>query len=399
MVAASAQFFTQLVVVLAAAHALGALSDRAGFTRVVGELATGFVLGASVLGVLAPDVAYWLFGTGATEALLGMAALGLVCLLGVAGLETDPALVRRHAHTVASVTTFGVAVPFALGFGFAWVLPDALLVDPASRYLFALFVATALSVSAIPVIVRVFDDLGTLQTPTSRVTVATAMVTDVVGWLLLGTVAGAARTGRLDPATLGRSALLLAAFLAVVVLVGRPLLILLFERLPGEEGRTAALLVTVVGAAAVTTAVGLEPVVGAFVAGALLTRVTTEPGTREGFESLTDVLLAPLFFGVAGLRADLGALLDPTVLLVAVGMLAVAVGGKFLGVFVGATLAGESHANAVRMGVALNARGAVEIAVATLGLELGLLSVELYTVVLVVAVVTTTMTPPLLRRV
>ncbi|WP_255198256.1 cation:proton antiporter [Halorarius litoreus] len=397
----SSVVLVQIAVLLVVARALGGLAARIGVTRVVGELATGFVLGPSVLGAVAPGTYAALFPSDG--GLLGvLSLLGLVLLLTLAGMELDFDLVGQQFRSVAVVAAVGLAVPFGLGVALGSVLPGALLGEAVERPIFALFLATALSISAIPVVVRILIDLDVFDWPVGQLTVGIAMFTDVVGWLLLSVVVGLARTGAVDAQSIVRVVVTVAAFLAAAVLVGGRLLGAAFARLDAESvgGQLVVVLAAALVGGAVTIGLGIEPALGAFVVGLLLSRSGgVSDAATELFERLTLSVFAPLFFGIAGLRADLSLLFEPTVLLVAALTLVVATVGKFVGVYVAASWLGHSRLEAFAMGAGLNARGAIEIVIAAVGLELGILSPAMYTVVLVVAVLTSAMAAPLLRRV
>lgn len=401
MVELSVQGLAQLVLLLLVAKGLGRVSARLGLTRVIGELATGFVLGPSILGGLAPGVYAALFPGGPSSLLDVLSLVGLVLLLTLAGMEMDFPLVRRNVRDVVIIGSLGLAVPFVLGVGLGLILPVALLTGTTTRLIFTLFFATALSISAIPVIVRVLVDVDVFTRPFGQLTVAIAMYTDVIGWVLVSALVGVARTGRLDVSAVGSVVLALVGFVGGVVLLGQRLLDRGLAVLGDHSGGGHFLLVLVgaFGASAITIGLGLEPALGAFVVGLLVARSDTvvRPAT-DALERVTLSVFAPLFFGVAGLRADLGLLLDPTVALIGALTLLVASVGKIGGVYLAASWLGHSRRDAFGMGAGLNARGAMEIVIAALGLELGILSLEIYTVVLGVAVLTSAMAPPMLRR-
>lgn len=387
---------------LVVARALGTLTDRLGLTRVVGELATGFVLGPSVFGRLAPAAYAPLAPAAASPPVEALALFGLVLLLALAGLETDVPLVRAHARSVVVVGSVGLAVPFVLGVALGLAIPAPLLTGTTPRPVFALFLATSLCISAIPVIVRILIDLDQEHTVLGQRLVATAMYTDVVGWLLLSVVVGVARAGRIDGRAIGTVVLALAAVLLGAAWLGQRLVDAVLAALPDQSalGHLAVLTAAAVCGSGLTYALGIEPALGAFVVGLLFARAGGIPEpARASFERLTLGAVAPVFFGVAGLQADLGLLFDPVVAVVGTVTLAVAAAGKIGGVYLAATWLGAGRREAIGMGIGLNARGAIEIVIATVGLELGILSARIYTVVLVVAVVTSAMTPPLLRRV
>jgi Kef-type K+ transport system membrane component KefB len=398
---ASILLLEQLFVVLALAHFLGFLTDRLGMTAVVGELATGFVLGPSVFGLLFPAAYAQLFPGTSGAVLDAVTSVGLVLLLVLAGLEVDVDLVRRHARTTVAVGLVGTVVPFVLGFAFGWALPAGFRGPAADRLVFGLFLAIALSISAIPVITRILLDLRMLGTELGGILVASAVLTDVLGWLVLGVVTQAARDGVIAPASALRGIVVLLVFAVGALTVGRwivPRAVARLSALGPVDRQLGVVVAASLGAGALALAVGLEAFLGAFLLGVVLSRNGGLPAPiEERVESLTVGVFAPLFFGVAGLRADLTALADVDVLVVGSVALGIALAGKFVGVYAGAVLAGRDRWEAVVLGSGLNARGAIEIILATIGLELGILSTELYTVILGVAVITSAMAPPLLK--
>lgn len=392
-------FLAGLTLVLVVAHVLGAIADRLGFVPVVGELLTGLVLGPSVLGFVAPDVVSLVVPVPGK--LAALASLGLILLLVLAGTEVDVPMLRRYAHPTILVATGASVVPFLMGFALGWFLPASYLVTPDQRLPFALFLATALSISAVPVAVRVLIDLDAIDRPIGQLTLTAAIVIDIAAWIALTVVADIARGGHLDPSRLGRTLLVLGVFAVVVVTVGQSVVNALFRvashvRSPVLTGFS---IVVVVGfaTASASLALGLEAVIGAFLGGVVVrNRLDTE--TARVFQIVTLGLFAPLFFATAGLRADLTGLVTPGALVVVALTLAVAVVGKFLGVALAATFTDLTRAETLCLAIGLNARGAMEIVVAALGLTIGVLTPTVYAVIVLVAVVTSVMTPPLLRR-
>ncbi|SFR58455.1 cation:proton antiporter [Halogeometricum limi] len=392
-------FLAGLTLVLATAHALGAVADRLGFAPVVGELLTGLVLGPAVLGVLAPRLTALVVPV--PDRLAALASLGLVLLLVLAGTEVDVATLRRHVGPTVALAAGASVVPFVLGFALGWTLPESYLVDPEQRLSFALFLATALSISAVPVAVRVLVDLDAMDRAVGQLTLSAAVVIDAAGWVALTVVSDVARQGHVTASALGRTVLALVGFVALAVVAGPRIVERAFDVV--ARARSPALtgfsLVVITGFAAATAslALGLEAVLGAFVAGVLVRDRLSGESARV-FQVVTLGLFAPLFFATAGLRVDLSGVFTVETLLVGGVTLAVAVLGKFLGVALGAAFTDLSRAETVCLAVGLNARGAMEIVVAALGLSLGILTPTLYSVVVLVAIVTSVMTPPLLRR-
>lgn len=392
-------FLAGLTLVLAVAHTLGAVADRLGLAPVVGELLTGLVLGPSILGFAAPNVTAIVVPI--PDRLTALASLGLVLLLVLAGTEIDGQTVRRYVRPTIALATGASVVPFLSGFALGWVLPARFLVTPEQRLPFALFLATALSISAVPVAVRVLIDLDAMDRTVGQLTLTVAVVIDAAGWVALTIVADIAREGRMEPFGVGRTLVVLAVFVAVAVVLGPRIIETLFGvtayvRSPVLTGFSIVVVVGL-GMAGASLALGLEAVLGAFLAGVLV-RERLDAETERVFQMVTLGLFAPVFFATAGLQVDLSGLLTVDTLLVAGATLAVAVLGKALGVVLGATLTDLTRVEIICLAIGLNARGAMELVVAALGLAIGILTPTIYAVIVLVAILTSVMTPPLLRR-
>jgi len=397
-------FWVQLLVLLAAAHGLGALARRLGQPPVIGALGAGLLLSKSVFGAVWPEAHTWLFpGTDIQVSLLqGVAWVGVALLMIVTGFETDLDLVRRLGRAAAAVATGSLLLPCAAGFSLGFVMPEALLGPGASRTTFALFMATALGISALPVIARMLAELDLMRRNFGQITLAAATVNDVVGWILLGAVAGAARSGDFTvvPVLLHFGAV--GVFMALAFAVGQratdAILRTVLRRGAGVAGAVSVTLLLALALGAIAQLFQLEAVLGSFVAGILCGRSRYQASeTFARIETLTTAFFAPIFFATAGLRADLGALRDPTVLGWGVVLLAAASGAKFAGAFAGARVARLHALEGFALGAALNARGAVELIVATIGLRAGVLNPASYTIVVLIALSTSMMAPPLLR--
>lgn len=394
-----AAFLAGLALVLGTAYVLGWVSYRAGTVPVVGELLTGIVLGAGVLGVVAPSLTALVVPV--PPGLAAVSFLGLVLLVVLAGTEIDVDLARARLYTTLVLATGSGLVPFLAGFALGWVIPGEYVVDPANRLPLALFLGTALSISAVPVIVRILSDLSVIEERTGQVTLGAAVIVDTVGWILLVVVADMANGGGTTPVTVLRTLLVLALFTVLTLAVGRFVIRTVTEHSGATwpPGGTTFPLVVIAGLAlaAASSALGLEPVVGAFLAGVLARPYLTGEASRI-LKAATFGIFAPVFFAVAGLQVDLSTLYDPTAALVASGILVVAVASKLIGVTMAGTFTALSAAETRSVAIASNARGAMEIVVAALGVELGVLTPTIYGAILLVAIVTSIMTPPLLER-
>ena len=399
-------FWVQLLVVVGLARGLGTLFGRFGQPAVVGELAAGVVLGPSVLGHAWAGGFDWLFPTSTVQAgaLAAVGWVGVALLLVLTGFETDLAIIRRLGRAAGSVAVGALVIPFGVGLAVGSLLPASFVGPHAHRALFVAFLGVGLSISSLPVIAKILSDLGLMRRNFGQVTVAVGMVNDLVGWLALGVIAGLAESGKVSG---GR---LLFTLVAVVLL-----LVLTFTA--GQRGADRALravrarsdsvlqpltvtLVITFVIAAVAQAVRLEAVLGAFLAGIILGRSRFQhPEVRRHLESITMAVLAPIFFATAGLRLNLGVLAKPATLGWTAAILGAAVACKAAGAYVGARVGGLAHREGLALGSALNARGAVEVVIATVGLSLGVLGESAYTAIVLMAIITSMMAPPLLRLV
>lgn len=399
-------FWVQLAVILVVARGLGGLMRRVGQPSVVGELAAGLVLGPTLLGRVAPEAYGWLFPTDPVHSglLMGLAWLGAAFLLVVTGFETDLGLLRKLGRPAAFVSTGSLVVPLALGFAVGWAMPARFIGAEGTQTTFALFAGIALSISALPVIAKILMEMNLMRRNLGQLTVAAGISNDLVGYLLLGGVAGMVAAGGFDVVGLGTTMLLFAAFVALAFVPGQWALDQALRRArQGESGQersfTVALLV-VLACAAAAQAIGVEAVLGTLLAGIVLARSPYLRGeTKHTFETLVNAFLAPVFFATAGLFVDLGLLVDPEVAVWTVIVLAAAAVSKLAGSYAGARLSRLSRLEGLAIGVGLNARGALQVVIATVGLGLGVLNTASYTVVMVTAIVTSMAAPPLLRAV
>jgi Kef-type K+ transport system membrane component KefB/nucleotide-binding universal stress UspA family protein len=399
-------FWAQFALLLIVARGLGYLFRRAGQPSVVGELGAGLLIGPSVFGRFLPAQADWVFpGTELTSApILAVAWVGVALLLAETGFETDLGLLRRLGRKAAAVSIGSLVVPMALGFAIGWVMPAGpFLGDAATRFTFAAFVAVAMSISALPVVARILTELDLMRRDIGQVTVAAAMVNDLIGWILLGTLVGIVTSGTLAVGSSITTVLAIVAFFAFAFTVGQRLTdrALRAARVAstGLTGPVTVTLAVVLVAATVTQAIGVEAVLGAFVAGIVLGRSPYQrPEVRRTVELMSAAVFAPIFFATAGIYVDLGAVANAQGLLWGSVIVVVASLGKLAGSYVGARASRMSHDEGVAIGVGLNARGAMEIVLATIAFSIGVFSQDAYTLIVLMAMVTSLIAPPLLRR-
>lgn len=399
-------FWVQLFVLLCTARLLGALARRIGLPSVIGELLAGVLLGPSVLGKIWPDGFDWFLPDDPAQsaALLAIGWIGVVLLLLVTGFETDLGLIGRLGRAAVLVAIGSLVVPFALGVGLGFRLPAAFIGDDVGRGTFVLFVATALSISSLPVIAKILNELDLMRRNFAQITLAAGMANDVIGWVLLGVIAGLASTGAFSGGRLAITLVGMVAFIVLAFTVGQRAVDSLLRRARVRQGREGgSLAVTLLVAlcfAVITQALHVEAVLGAFVAGIVLGRSRFQRDeVKDQVESITSAVFAPIFFATAGLRVDLASLTESETAYWAVVVVVVATVGKFAGAYAGARLGQLTRREGLALGAGLNARGALEIVIATIGLSLGVLSEAAYTVVVLMAIVTTILAPPILRAV
>ncbi|WP_410569626.1 cation:proton antiporter [Amycolatopsis sp. cmx-4-61] len=395
-------FLLGLLVLLSLAKLLGRLGERFGLPSVVGELVTGMLLGPTLLGHVAPGISHWLLPAQPPEQIHLIDAVGqfaVLLLVGITGTHLDPNILRRQGRVAATVSLFGLLLPLGLGIALGFVLPGSLLGGNSSRWVFALFIGVAMCVTAIPVIAKTLTDMRLLHRNIGQLTLAAGMVDDAVGWLLLSVVSAAATVG-VTAGVVSLSVGYLAGFVALAGTVGRVLVRRLMDLAarrpePGPAVAMAVIILLAFGAA--TQSLGMEPVFGAFVGGILIARSRSAQPKLAPLRTVVLSVLAPLFLATAGLRMDLTALWHPATASAALALLALAVVGKFVGAYTGARVSKLSRWEGLALGAGMNSRGVIEVIVALTGLRLGVLNTATYTMVVLVAIVTSVMAPPLLR--
>jgi Kef-type K+ transport system membrane component KefB len=380
----SAMMLIDVAVILVAAKAAGHLARRLGQPAVVGEITAGVVLAAVLRG---SDVTAAMLSADVRGALHAIATVGLVLFMFTVGFEWDRRLMRGRGRATAGVAVGASIVPFALGAVLAlWLATRYAPVDPVA---FVLFVGTAMSITALPVLARIVTDRGLAGTAVGGVAIAAAAAADVVGWALLAVIVVMVGGGT------GWQLLFAVPYL-VGLFALRPLLTRLLRRWSGKGG-FGSVLAALFLSAATTEWLGMHFVFGAFVFGALLSGQDGGEALRQHVDELVRLchaFLLPVFFVVAALDVDLTGLGVAGLVELAV-ILVVAVAGKLAGAYLGARVGGM-RTGAAAVAVLMNARGVTEIVVLQVGLQLGVLAPRLYSVMVVMALVTTALTGPLL---
>ncbi|HEY5047120.1 MAG TPA: cation:proton antiporter [Rhizomicrobium sp.] len=398
-------FIAEIVVLLVSGRLLGELMQRLGQPALIGQLIAGMLLGPSLFGAFFPHAHAALFPASPEQKgmLQAISQLGILMLLLLTGMETDLALVRKVRTPALLIALSGIAVPFACGFALGEYLPSALLSDPGKRLLAALFLGTALSISSIKIVAVVVRDMNFMRRNLGQIIVASAIIEDTAGWIIISIALGIARRGIIDPLSLARTIAAIALFLAASLTLGRPLVFRIIrwvnDTFQSEFAVITTILVIMGSMALVTAAMGVQAVLGAFVAGVLIgeSPILTRHIDAQ-LRGLIVALFMPIFFSLAGLSADLRILGNLSLLLLTGALILVASFGKFAGAWLGARLGGLSGREGIALGCAMNARGSTEIIVASIGLASGAFTQSLFTMIVTMAIVTTTLMPPMLRK-
>ena len=403
-VSSEAIFIAELGLLLLVGRLMGEAAQRLGQPAVMGQLIGGLLLGPSVLGLIWPAAQHALFpGTPEQKSMINaVSQLGILMLLLLTGMETDLQLVKRVGRAAVTVAAAGVALPFICGFALGEMLPDALLPKPDARLVTAIFLGTALSISSVKIVAMVVREMNFMRRDLGQIIVASAILEDTIGWVIIAVAFGLASAGTVDLWSLGRAVLGTAAFMAASLTVGRRIVFYLIrwtnDNFKSEFPVITVILLIMIAMALITQLIGVNTVLGAFVAGILIGESPIL--TRHIDEQLRGLIVAlfmPVFFGLSGLSADLTVLKNPQLALLALGLIGIASVGKFLGAFVGGKLGGLSRAESLALGCGMNARGSTEVIVATIGLSMGVLSQNLFTLIVAMAILTTMAMPPMLR--
>jgi Kef-type K+ transport system membrane component KefB/nucleotide-binding universal stress UspA family protein len=397
-------FIVQIVLLITVGRGLGEIMQRLGQPSVIGELLAGLLLGPSLFGWLWPAAQSAIFPPAAEQKALieGLAQFGILLLLLLTGMETDLKLVRRVGKAAITISVAGILVPFFCGFTLGQFLPESLLPHPEQRLVASLFLGTALSISSVKIVAVVVREMNFMRRNVGQIIVATAVIDDTIGWIIIAIIFSLASRGSLDLLSVAQAVLGTLAFLAVSFTIGRRLVFQLIrwanDHLVSSAAVITVILLLMCGMALTTHLIGVHTVLGAFIAGVLVgeSPILTRQ-IDERLRGLITALFMPVFFGLAGLSADLTLLKDYNLLLLTGALVLIASIGKFGGAYVGGALGGLSRRESFALASGMNARGSTEVIIATIGLSMGVLSQNLFSMIVTMAILTTMAMPPMLR--
>ena len=390
-------FLAQIGVVIGVSRIVGKLLRLFGQPQVIGEMLAGLLLGPSILGFVSPEAYHLLFPAGSVRFLNAVSQLGLLMFMFLVGLELDPKSLRGQGHTAVLTSHVSIITPMFLGGLLALVLYPRLSTNDVKFVAFALFVGTALSVTAFPVLARLLHERKLEHTMLGGIAIACAAVDDVTAWCLLAGISAFAHPGE-AVSTLALTLVGLAVFLAVAFFVVKPGLRMLvgIAARDNEVGQDAlaAIIALVLLAAWITNQLGVHALFGAFMIGVVMPKEhELRESLRQRSEDFLLVLLLPLFFAVTGIRIHLELLNNAMGLLLLT--IAAAILGKLGGAFVAARTSGLSARDGFALGALLNARGMVGLVVINVGLDAGVISPTVYAILIITALLTTAMASPL----
>jgi len=396
-------FLLAIAVLLGVARILGEIARVLHQPAVLGEILAGVLLGPTLFGRLYPELQASLFPLDGPQAVAmqGLFLVAVTLFLLVAGMEVDLSVAFRQGKAAISVAFFGMIVPFALGFGFSWFFPWLLMaVEPGKELVFALFFATALSISALPVIAKILKDLNLIKTDMGVIIIASATVNDLLGWIIFAVVLGMMGTGQ-NSLSLGMVIGLTLLFTCGMLTVGR---IMVHRLLPWLQAHTSwpagvlgfALTGSLV-CAAFTEWIGIHAIFGAFIFGVALgdSRHLRER-TRATLDQFISFIFAPLFFASIGLMVDFVSNFN---LIAVVVVFVLATIGKLSGCYWGGRLAGLDKRECWAIGYAQNARGAMEIILGLLALQFGVIDEPMFVALVIMALVTSMLAGTLMQKV
>ena len=396
--------FLSLGVMLAMARLLGELAQWLHQPAVVGELLAGLILGPSILGHFSPELSASLFPTSGSVAVVreAITTMAITLFLLVAGIEVDLSTVWKQGSTALKIGLTGMVVPFGLGLLCAWLAPMAMGRAPeANQLAFALLFATALSISALPVIAKMLMDLNLYRSDVGMVIVSTAILNDLVGWIVFAMTLGLIDSNTPHSHSIGMTILLVLMFTVLMLTLGRWFVDRMLPYIQAYSHSAGAVLSFALALAllggALTEWIGVHSIFGAFLVGVAVGDSShLSERNRLTIDNFVSYVFAPLFFASIGLKVDFISNFDLGLVLT---VLVIATAGKLLGCWIGAIWAGLSRRDCWAIGFGMNARGAMEIILGMLALNAGLISVRLFVALVMMAVVTSMASGPLMQLV
>ncbi|MFC4517281.1 cation:proton antiporter [Streptomyces ehimensis] len=396
---AAPSVFTGLIsavpVILVACYTVGRLLRRIGQPTVIGDIVAGLLLGPSFLGLLWPEAFHRLFPTELVGVINVLAQLGLIFFMFLVGRDLEPGFLRDRGGAIALVSHAGFAIPFLAGMLLARPMYSEFGSDDTRFTTFALFLAVSMSITAVPVLARIVEAHGLRSTPLGSLAMASSVLGDVTAWCVLAFVVTAARST--SPADAVLTVLLTVMFVVFMLAVVRPALNGLFsdgKRAIPDAATLPALLAAITICALITEEIGVHAIFGAFLLGVIVPRDSQQVERAAAGMTGTTTLLLPLFFVVTGLRTSIGALDDWRSWLWCLAVTVVAIGAKWVSSMAAGRLAGYGWSQSMSLGALMSCRGLTELIVLNVALDLGVITPTVFTMLVIMALVSTALTSP-----
>jgi Kef-type K+ transport system membrane component KefB len=390
------KLFLQLAVILAVCRAVGWLGRFAGQTQVVSEMIAGVLLGPSLFRIIAPEAQQWLFPKASMPVLYAISQIGLVLYMFMVGLEFDTGLIRGRLRSAGLISFSGILVPFTLGVLLAYGTGrDAgLFTAKISPSMAALYMGAAMSITAFPMLARIIQERGIAKTRIGTVSLAAGSLDDAAAWCLLAFILAMVKADLsiAIAAILGGTVYVLA-----MVYLFKPLLARAFADRELNVTTTTMMLMVIMLSAWCTDAIGIYAVFGAFICGTCMPRGKFADAVQDKFGLITEAMLVPVFFVYSGLNTQIGLVNSTSLWALAAVVIGIAIVGKGLACALAARASGEPWRESWTIGTLMNARGLMELIILNIGLEKGLITSTLFTIMVLMAIVTTVMASPLFQ--
>lgn len=389
----------QVVIIIFVSRIFSWISRKIGQPSVIGEIVAGICLGPSLLGYYLPGISAAIFPESSLSNLTFLSQVGLILFMFVIGMELDLKVLKNKAHEAVVISHASIVIPFSLGVAFAYFIYESFAPSGVQFLSFGLFMGIAMSITAFPVLARIVQERGIHKTRLGAMVITCAAADDITAWCILAAVIAIVQAGSFGSSLLVIA--LAATYVFAMIKIVRP-----FLRRVGElhtspdklsKPIVAIFIVTLLLSSFATEVIGIHALFGAFMAGAIMPdNAKFRRLFIEKMEDISLVLLLPIFFVFTGLRTQIGLLNDPSAWKVAGFVILVAVTGKFLGSAVAARFVGQSWKDSLTIGALMNTRGLMELVVLNIGYDLGILTPEIFAMMVIMALVTTFMTGPIL---
>lgn len=387
----------QILVIIVISRVFAWIMSLIGQPTVIGEIIAGIMLGPSLLGMFFPGISLFIFPPESLSNLQFLSQIGLILFMFIIGMELDMGILKQRAKAALFISNTSIIFPYLLGVILAYFLYEQFAPEGAGFVSFSLFMGIAMSITAFPVLARIVQERGITKTALGMIVITSAAINDITAWGILAVVVAIANATAISGAV--ATILLSLVYIALMLLVVRPFLDRIASRYTVKETVSKTIVAAVFGimllSAYITEILGIHALFGAFMAGVIMPQnLKFKSIMAEKIEDVSLVLLLPLFFVYTGLRTQIGLLNSGSLWMSALIVIVVAVTGKFIGSAVAARVTGQSWKNSLTIGALMNTRGLIELVALNIGYDIGILSPEIFTILVLMALITTFMTGP-----